>query len=63
MTDHDDEMDAILELLEGAGLVEQYVNDDGKAAMRLTPKGEQLGRSMALAGDDTLPPCWTLRDR
>jgi hypothetical protein len=29
VTDHDAEMDAILELLEGAGLVEVYVNADG----------------------------------
>jgi len=39
-------------LTEQAGLVEAYTNADGKEAYRLTPKGAQLGRSMALAGDE-----------
>ena len=38
--------------LEKAGLVETYTNDEGKVAYRLTPKGAQLGRSLALAGDE-----------
>ncbi len=49
---HDAETDAIVAELERAGLVESYTNAEGKAAMRLTPKGPQLGRSMALAGDE-----------
>ena len=49
---HDAEMDEIVAQLEQAGLVETYVNAEGKAAMRLTAKGAQLGRSMALAGDE-----------
>jgi DNA-binding MarR family transcriptional regulator len=51
MTHHDDEMDAILEQLEGAGLVEVYVNADGKQAMRLTDDGERLARQMAMSQD------------
>ena len=51
MTDDDDEMDAILELLAGAGLVEVYVNADGKQAMRLTDDGERLARQMAMGED------------
>jgi len=49
---YDAETDAIVAELEKAGLVETYTNDEGKVAYRLTPKGVQLGRSMALAGDD-----------
>lgn len=46
------ELDAIVTMLEDAGLVEQDVNEDGKPAMRLTSKGAQLGRAMAMAGED-----------
>ena len=49
---HDAELDAILDELEAAELVEQYVNEDGKAAMRLTEQGLWVGRSLALAGDE-----------
>ena len=52
MSDHDAETDAIVAMLEQAGLVEQHVDPDGKPVMRLTKKGEQLGRSMALAGEE-----------
>jgi hypothetical protein len=51
MTDHDAEMDAILELLEGAGLVEVHVDADGKQAMRLTDDGGRLARQMAMSED------------
>ncbi|MEA2026657.1 MAG: hypothetical protein U9O18_08190 [Chloroflexota bacterium] len=43
MTDPDAETDAIVAELEKAGLVEQYTNAEGKAAMRLTPNGTQVG--------------------
>ena len=49
MTDHDAEMDAILELLQGAGLVEVYVNADGKQAMRLTDDGGRVARQMVMS--------------
>jgi DNA-binding MarR family transcriptional regulator len=49
---HDAETDAIVAELEKAGLVETFTNDEGKVAYRLTPKGAQLGRSLALAGDE-----------
>ena len=45
------DLDAIFDQLETAGLVEQYVDDDGKAAMRLTANGAQVARAMAMAGD------------
>jgi len=48
MTDHDADLDAIVAMLSDAGLVEEYVNEDGQAALRLTPKGAQLGRAMVL---------------
>jgi hypothetical protein len=51
MTDHDAQMDAILEPLEAAGLVEVYVKADGKQAMRLTGDGERLARQMAMSED------------
>lgn len=35
-----------------AALAQQYTNEDGKAALRLTPKGAQLGRAMAMSGED-----------
>ena len=50
MTDHDAEMDATLELFEGAGRVQVYVNAAGKPAMRLTD-GERLARLMAMSAD------------
>ena len=39
-------------MLSDAGLVEQYTNEDSKEALRLTPKGAQLGRAMAMSGED-----------
>jgi DNA-binding MarR family transcriptional regulator len=52
MTDHDAELDAILEQVEAAGLVEQYVDEEGKQAMRLTPEGERVARQLAMLGED-----------
>jgi len=52
MTDQDAELDAIVAMLEEAALVEQYTNEDGKEALRLTPKGAQLGRAMAIGDED-----------
>jgi DNA-binding MarR family transcriptional regulator len=46
------ELDAILAELEGAGLVEQYVNEAGEPAMRLTAKGEQAANQAALSSED-----------
>ena len=48
----DAEFDAIVAMLSEAGLIEVYVNDEGREAYRLTPKGAQLGRAMALSGED-----------
>ena len=50
--DHDAELDTILEQVETAGLVEQYVDDEGKQAMRLTPEGVRVARQLAMLGED-----------
>ncbi len=50
--DSDNDLDAIVAELEAAGLIEQYVNEDGKPTLRLTPKGAQLGRAFAVARDE-----------
>ena len=39
-------------MLSEAALIEVYVNCEGMAALRLTPKGAQLGRAMAMSGED-----------
>jgi len=49
---HDTATDEIVVELEKAGLVETFTNAEGKVAYSLTPRGAQLGRSMALAGDE-----------
>lgn len=51
MTDHAAEMDAIVAMLEDAGLIEHHT-DDGKPALRLTERGAQVGRAVAMTGDD-----------
>ena len=54
MTDDipDAEYDAIVEMLSDAGLIESYVTEDGADALRLTERGEQVGRALAIAGDN-----------
>ncbi|MGD8485939.1 MAG: hypothetical protein PVG27_02105 [Chloroflexota bacterium] len=58
MTDpRDAELDTLVEQLEEAGYIEQYVNADGEDAMRLTPDGERVARQLAMldeAGQDAL---------
>jgi len=48
----DDEFETIVAMLTEAGLVESYVADDGAEALRLTQRGDQVGRALAMAGDD-----------
>jgi hypothetical protein len=50
--DHHAELDAILDQVEAAGPVEQYVDEQGPAAMRLTPDGVRVGRQHAMLGED-----------
>ena len=50
--DPDAELDAILEQVEAAGLVEQYTDDEGQQAMRLTPDGIRVARQLAMLGED-----------
>lgn len=52
MDDRDDELDAMIDMLEQAGLVETYVDTDGKAAMRLTAEGERVARQMTTSSED-----------
>jgi hypothetical protein len=50
---HHDRADRdVVAMLQDASLIEQYVNQDGKPSMRLTPKGAQVGRALAMTGDD-----------
>ena len=53
-SDHmtDDELDAIIQTLEKAGLVEMYTCPDGRVACRLTAQGERVGWMLAMRGDD-----------
>jgi DNA-binding MarR family transcriptional regulator len=52
MTDHDSELDAILDQVEAAGLVEVYTDSDGQQAMRLTPEGERVVHQLAMLGEE-----------
>ena len=52
MSDHDAELDAILEGAEKAGLVEVYVDAEGQRIMRLTPKGEQVAGQLTTTDED-----------
>ena len=45
-------MDALMEQLVTAGLLELFTDDDGDEAMRLTPEGEKVARQMAMTDDD-----------
>ena len=56
MTEHDGELDATVDELAAAGLVETYTDDDGKPAYRLTREGAAVGRQLAMTegGDERL---------
>ena len=49
--DHEAELDAIVAMLESAGLLIQAV-DEGKPALQLTPKGAQVARQMAMSCEE-----------
>ena len=50
--DHDAEFDTILDELEAAGYVEQYVDGEGQDAMRLTESGKQVAHQLAMVAED-----------
>jgi hypothetical protein len=50
--DPDAELDAILEQVEAAGLIERYVDEEGWPTLRLTPAGVRVGRQLAMLGED-----------
>jgi hypothetical protein len=52
MPAHDAEMDALVQQLITAGLLETFTDDDGDEAMRLTADGERLARQPALGADE-----------
>lgn len=52
MTDPDAELDTIVAMLGDAGRIVSYVDDEGQNSMRLTERGAQMGRALAVAGDD-----------
>jgi len=49
--DHEAELDALVAMLEAAGLLRQTI-DEGKAALQLTPKGAQVARQIAMGSED-----------
>jgi hypothetical protein len=49
MTYHDAEMDALMQRLFTAGLIETFTDDDGDEPMRLTRNGEYWGIEAARA--------------
>jgi hypothetical protein len=52
MTEHDAEMDALMQPLVEAGLLELFTDDDGDEATRLTPEGERVARQLAMGADE-----------
>jgi hypothetical protein len=51
LPEHDAELDAIVDMLEAAGLAERYVTEEGSQAMRLWPKGTHVAGSLAMDTD------------
>ena len=51
MTDHDAELDAILEGAQKARIVEAYTDDEGQQVLRLTPKGDLVARQLAMTDE------------
>jgi hypothetical protein len=52
MTEHDAQLDTMVQQLVTAGLLETFTDDDGDEAMRLTPEGEKVARQLALGADE-----------
>ena len=52
MTDHEPDVQATIDMLVEVGMVEEYVHEDGKPALRLTPKGERVARQLAMTDED-----------
>ena len=51
-SDHDAELDALVAMLSEASLVEEDIDVSDRPALRLTATVVQIGRAMAMAGDD-----------
>jgi hypothetical protein len=51
-TGQDAELDAVLELVEAAGRIEQDDDEQGRLAMSLTPEGVRIDRRYAMLGQD-----------
>ena len=49
--DHEAELDALVAMLEAAGLLRQTI-DEGKPALQLTAKGAQVANQMAMSSED-----------
>lgn len=49
--ERDPDLDALAEQLTEAGLLEAYVRDDGKHALRLTEAGAGLAKALEARGD------------
>jgi hypothetical protein len=61
MSDHDAGLRRDREYGRGRRLVEAGSQDDGRPALRLTARGEQVGRAQAVAGENAPTPRRCLR--
>jgi hypothetical protein len=52
MTDHDAEMDAIVEELQRAGFVVIGTDAEGEETWTLTPAGEQIALQLSMSSED-----------
>jgi len=52
MTDHDPEVDAVVEELQRAGFVTIGTDAEGNETWTLTPTGEQVANQMAMSSED-----------
>ena len=50
--DHTAELDAMVAELSAAGVLEEFVDEDGRPSLRLTPQGAAVGRRLAMTGDE-----------
>jgi len=52
MTDHDPEVDAIVDELQRAGYVTIGIDADGNETWTLTPTGEQIALQLSMSSED-----------
>jgi hypothetical protein len=52
MSDHDAEMDALLDQLARASLTETYIGEDGRQHIQLTADGERVTKMLAMVAEE-----------